>query len=105
MDVDIQERAPEHKSGIAGEDSVVTQGEVMRLFEHFKAENDANLTAIVRGRSSGLQDQKVARMEQRLDKLTLKSARPAVRPRRHRTHARRARAWNQSAGREFHSPA
>jgi HK97 family phage major capsid protein len=78
MEVDIQERAPEHKAGIANEDAVVTHGELMRVFESFKAENDANIAAAARGRRDALNEEKVARIEQRLDELTLKNARPAL---------------------------
>jgi HK97 family phage major capsid protein len=77
MEIDIQDRAPEHKSGIANDDSAVTHAEMMRAFEAFKAENDAGAAA-ARGRSDVLSEQKMARIEQRLDELTLKNARPAL---------------------------
>ena len=77
MEIEIQDRAPEHKSGIAGDDAV-THAEMMRVFEAFKAENDASIAAAARGRTDGLSEQKMARIEQRLDELTLKSARPAL---------------------------
>jgi HK97 family phage major capsid protein len=78
MEVDIQDRAPEHKSGIVNEDGAVTRDEMMRVFEAFKAENDDRLAAIARGRPDVLHDEKVARIEQRLDELTLKNARPSL---------------------------
>ena len=78
MDIDVCDRAPEHKSGIAQDDSAVTRGEMMRVFEAFKAENDASIAAAARGRLDPLQEEKVARIERRLDDLTLKSARPSL---------------------------
>ena len=67
MEVDIQDRAPEHKSGIVNEDGVVTRDEMMRVFEVFKAENDERLAAIARGRPDVLHEEKMARIERRLD--------------------------------------
>jgi HK97 family phage major capsid protein len=82
MEVDVQDRAPEHKAGIAHEDGIVTRDEMMRVFEAFKTENDANLAAIARGRSDPLTEQKVdrinAELSRRIDDLTLKNARPAL---------------------------
>ena len=77
MEIEIQDRAPEHKSGIANEDAV-THAELMRVFETFKAENDANLAAVAGGRADVLNEEKMARIERRLDELTLKNARPAL---------------------------
>ncbi len=78
MELEISDRAPEHKSGIANDDGAVTHAEMMRVFEAFKAENDASLAAVANGRPDVLNEQKMARIEQRLDELTLKSARPAL---------------------------
>lgn len=83
MDIDIQDHAPEHKSGI----SSAARGEhdaIMTMFEEFKAANDARLDAHGR-RADVLLDQKVDRINdaldaqmKRIDDLALKSARPAL---------------------------
>jgi HK97 family phage major capsid protein len=82
MDIDISDRAPEHKAGIADSQAFVTRDEMMRVFEAFKAENDAREAAEQLGRADVLNEEKVARIERRLDELTLKSARPALAPER-----------------------
>jgi HK97 family phage major capsid protein len=71
MDIDIRSQAPETKAGNAGTEALVTHDEMMRVFEAFKTENDER-------RSDVLQEEKMARMEQRLDELLLKSARPVL---------------------------
>jgi HK97 family phage major capsid protein len=78
MEIDIHDQAPETKAGIAGPDALVTRDEMMRVFETFKAENDEREAEEKRGRPDVLKDEKVARIERRLDELTLKSARPAL---------------------------
>jgi len=85
MDIDIVNEAPETKAGIpAGAGGGhLTHDDVMRLFETYKAENDARLAAIARGRRDALYEEKMARLDaeldaqkRRLDELTLRSARP-----------------------------
>jgi HK97 family phage major capsid protein len=76
MEIDINDRAPETKAGIAGSDALVTHAEMMRVFEAFKTENDDR--SAERRPPDVVNDEKMARMEQRLDDLTLKSARPAL---------------------------
>jgi HK97 family phage major capsid protein len=77
MEIEIDDYAPERKAGIAA-DAAVTHADMMRLFETFRSENDERLAALARGRADPLQEQKLARIEQRLDELVLKSARPAL---------------------------
>ncbi len=84
MDIDIQNEAPETKAGIPGS-AVATHDDVMRIFETYKAENDAQAAAAARGRPDVLQEEKLARLDaeldtqkRRLDELTLKNARPAL---------------------------
>jgi HK97 family phage major capsid protein len=78
MDMDIHAQAPETKAGIANPDTLVTHDEVMRLFETLNTENEKRIATVERRSSDRLNDEKMARMEQRLDELTLKSARPAL---------------------------
>jgi HK97 family phage major capsid protein len=78
MDIDIHSQAPETKAGIAGSDTLVTRNEMMRVFEAFKTENDERLATSQAGRPDTLNEEKVTRIEQRLDELSLKSARPAL---------------------------
>jgi HK97 family phage major capsid protein len=78
MEIDICDRAPEHKAGVADSQALVTRDEMMRVFEAYKAENDERVAAELRGRPDPLHDDKVARIERRLDELTLKSARPSL---------------------------
>jgi HK97 family phage major capsid protein len=83
MDYDINDTAPEHKSGI----SSAARGEhdaVMAMFEEFKASNDERLASMGR-RADVLLDEKVDRINgaldaqmKRIDDLALKSARPAL---------------------------
>lgn len=76
MDIDIHHEAPETKAGIARE-TYVTHDELMRTFEAFKSANDELIEAVARRKPDALNEEKVARIEQRLDALTLKAARPA----------------------------
>ncbi len=83
MDYDIQDHAPEHKSGIAP----AARGEhdqIMQMFEEFKAANDERLASL--GHRAGvLLEEKVDRINgaldaqmKRIDELALKSARPLL---------------------------
>jgi HK97 family phage major capsid protein len=83
MDYDINDAAPEHKSGI----SPAARGEhdaILAMFEEFKSSNDERLAAIGR-RADVLLDEKVDRINgaldaqmKRIDDLALKSARPVL---------------------------
>ncbi|MDZ4369382.1 MAG: phage major capsid protein, partial [Afipia sp.] len=83
MDYDINDTAPEHKSGI----SSAARGEhdaIMAMFEEFKASNDERLAAAGR-RADVLLDEKVDRINgaldaqmKRIDDLALKGARPLL---------------------------
>lgn len=83
LDYDINDTAPEHKSGI----SSAARGEhdaIMAMFEEFKASNDERLAAVGR-RADVLLDEKVGRINgaldaqmKRIDDLALKSARPLL---------------------------
>ena len=83
MDYDINDTAPEHKSGI----SSAARGEhdaIMQMFEEFKASNDERLASIGR-RADVLLDEKVDRINgaldaqvRRIDDLALKNARPLL---------------------------
>ena len=83
MDYDINDTAPEHKSGI----SSAARGEhdaIMAMFEEFKASNDERLASMGR-RADVLLDEKVDRINgaldaqmKRIDDLALKSARPVL---------------------------
>ena len=79
---DIIDRAPESKAGIAGSDALVTQDEMMRVYEHFRQANDERIAAIERRSADPLLEDKVNRINtdltRRLDELTLKNARPAL---------------------------
>jgi HK97 family phage major capsid protein len=83
MDIDIHDRAPERKAGIA--DAHALQDDLMRMFEAYKAENEARLVAVERKRADVLNEENVARIDaaldaqmRRIDELTLKQARPAL---------------------------
>ena len=83
MDIDIQDRAPEHKSGIVSSEAATVFDELMRTFDAYKAENEQRLAAIERGRADALNEEKTARIsatldqhQRRLDEITLKGARP-----------------------------
>lgn len=83
MDYDINDTAPEHKSGI----SSAQRGEhdaILQMFEEFKASNDERLASLGR-RADVLLDEKVDRINgaldaqmKRIDDLALKGARPAL---------------------------
>jgi len=82
MDYDIQDHAPEHKSGIAA--SRGEHDQIMQMFEEFKATNDERLASFGH-RADVLLEEKVdcingaldAQMK-RIDELALKSARPSL---------------------------
>lgn len=83
MDYEIQDHAPEHKSGIAP----AARGEhdaIMTMFEEFKAANDQRLDSLGH-RADVLLEEKVDRINvaldaqmKRIDELALKSARPLL---------------------------
>jgi HK97 family phage major capsid protein len=86
MDMDSHEQI-ETKAGIpaAAGNGVATMDDLMRVFETFKAENDAQLAALARGRADPLQEDKIVRLndeldrqKRQLDEITLKSHRPAL---------------------------
>jgi len=81
MDIDINDRAPESKAGIAGGETAASFDERMRVFEAFCQSNDERLAALERRGGDPLLDEKVERINteltRRLDALTLKQARPA----------------------------
>jgi HK97 family phage major capsid protein len=76
MDIDINDRAPESKAGIAGGEQLASYDEIMRTFEDFRQANDERMTALERRSADVLHDDKVERLNARLDELTLKNARP-----------------------------
>jgi len=94
MDYEIQDHAPEHKSGISAARGEHDQ--IMQMFEEFKAANDERLAALGR-RADVLLEEKVDRINgaldaqmKRIDELALKAARPLLdgsRPRGLRAHA------------------
>ena len=82
MDYDIQDQAPEHKSGIAA--SRGEHDQIMQMFEEFKAANDERLASLDH-RADVLLEEKVDRINgaldaqmKRIDELALKSARPSL---------------------------
>jgi HK97 family phage major capsid protein len=77
MDIDILNRAPEHKAGVPAE-PFCTHDDVQRIFESYKQENEARLADIKKRRPDPLTEEKMARMDARIDSLTLKQARPAL---------------------------
>jgi HK97 family phage major capsid protein len=77
MDIDVTDRAPEIKAGISGE--TYAHDESLRVFEEYKATNEARLAALEKGRGADpLLEEKMTRLNARMDELTLKSARPAL---------------------------
>jgi HK97 family phage major capsid protein len=77
MDIDILNRAPEHKAGVPAE-PYCTHDDVQRIFESYKQENEARLADIKKGRPDPLTEEKMARMDARIDSLTVKQARPPL---------------------------
>ncbi len=84
MDYDINETAPEHKSGIAY--TPRDDYDALRhTFEEFKSTNDERLVALERKRGDVLIEEKVDRINaaldlqtKRMDELALRQARPAL---------------------------
>jgi hypothetical protein len=61
MDIDIIDRAPETKAGIA-EESYATHDDLMRVFEQFKAAQDERIAQLERrGATDVLTQEKAAR--------------------------------------------
>ena len=81
MDMEICDRAPEHKDGIPAGD-LVTLDDVRRLFEEFKAAQDESIDQKARRAADAITTEKVERINaeltRKLDELTLKSTRPAL---------------------------
>jgi HK97 family phage major capsid protein len=76
MDIDILNRAPEHKAGVPAEP--FSGEDVLRIFESYKRENDARVAAIEKHRPDPLLEEKVARMDAALDGVLMKQARPPL---------------------------
>src|SRR5947199_7644460 len=77
MDMEILHSAPEQKAGLPAE-PYCTHEDVRRLFESYKQENETRLAEIEKGRPDPLTEEKMARMDARLDSLTVKQARPPL---------------------------
>ena len=77
MDMEILTRAPEHKAGVPAE-PYCTHEDVQRIFESYKQENETRLAEIAKGRRDPLTEEKMARMDARIDSLTVKQARPPL---------------------------
>ena len=91
MDIDTQ---LETKAGLPP-DSLVTHGEMMRVFEQFKDANDERLASVKRG-GDVLLEEKVARLnnvvgahQRQIEEMTVKQARPALGSERVPTHDQR----------------
>lgn len=76
MDIDIHERAPEHKAGVPAEP--LQPEDVMRVVEAYRQENDARLSAIEKRRPDPLTEEKMARMDARIDSIKVQQGRPAL---------------------------
>jgi HK97 family phage major capsid protein len=76
MDIDIHERAPEQKAGVPAE--AIGAEDVLRIFESYKQENEVRLAELARRRPDPLTEQKLARMDARLDSLTVQQGRPPL---------------------------
>jgi HK97 family phage major capsid protein len=84
MNLEIDQHAPEMKAGISRE-AYDTHDEVLRLFEHYRQENDARIAALEKRGADVLVDEKVARISatldakmRKLEEQTLRHARPAL---------------------------
>lgn len=77
MDIDIHECAPEQKAGVPA-DAYCTQEDVQRIFESYKQENEVRLAEIAKRKPDPLTEQKLARLDARLDSMTMKQSRPAL---------------------------
>ena len=67
MDIDIHERAPEQKAGVPAE--ALSTDDVMRIFESYKQENEVRLVELARRKPDPLTEQKLARLDARLDSM------------------------------------
>jgi HK97 family phage major capsid protein len=76
MDIEILNRAPEHKAGVPAEP--LGNDEALRIFEAYKQTNDERVAAIEKRKTDPLLEEKLARMDARLDSLTVKQARPPL---------------------------
>jgi HK97 family phage major capsid protein len=76
MDIDIHERAPEQKAGVPAEP--LGTEDVMRIFESYRQENDARVAELAKRKPDPLTEQKLARLDARLDSVTVQRARPAL---------------------------
>lgn len=86
MDIELHD-AVETKAAVSPENKALHE-DIQRIYEEFKATNDAHLASLERRADSLLED-KLARldaeMNKKLDQLQLKSARPALAPESKRT--------------------
>ncbi len=86
MDIELHD-AVETKAAVSPENKALHE-DIQRIYEEFKATNDAHLASLDRRADSLLED-KLARldaeMNKKLDQLQLKSARPALAPESKRT--------------------
>jgi len=87
MDIDIHNRAPEQKAGVPAEP--YGNDEMLRIFEAYRQANDERVAAIERGKPDPLFEEKMARMDAKLDSLTVKQARPPLGSERRETHSTR----------------
>jgi HK97 family phage major capsid protein len=76
MDIDIHERAPEQKAGVPAE--ALSTDDVMRIFESYKQENEVRLAELAKRKPDPLTEQKLARLDARLDSMTVQHARPPL---------------------------
>src|SRR5256714_2539235 len=77
MDMEILTHAPEHKAGVPAE-PFCTHDDVLRIFESYKQENETRLAEIEKGRPDPSTEEKMARMNARIDSITVKQARPPL---------------------------
>jgi len=84
MDMEILHAAPEQKAGVPAE--AIAAEDVMRLVELYRQENDARVAAIEKRKGDPLMEEKMARMDARLDSLSVRQARPALASERATTH-------------------
>lgn len=67
MDIELHQHAPEHKAGVPAE--VVGADDLLRIFEAYKQTNDERLAAIERRKPDPLIEEKLARIDARIDSL------------------------------------
>jgi HK97 family phage major capsid protein len=75
--MEILSRAPEQKAGVPAE-PFCTHDDVRRIFESYKQENETRLAEIEKGKPDPLTEEKMARMDARIDGLTVQRGRPAL---------------------------